>query len=44
MCREVGSKANFKKKKNLSSLSMGCLGLFIALGAFFEAAALPQNE
>ena len=27
-------------KKSVSSLSVGCLGLFIALGAFFEAATL----
>ena len=43
-CREAGKKANFrgekKKKKKKSFLFVGCLGLFIALGVFFEVAAL----
>ena len=46
-CREAGQKTNFRKKKkkkkekkSVFSLSVGCLGLFIALGMFFEVAAL----
>ena len=44
-CREAGEKGEFqrgkkKKKKKKSFLFVGCLGLFIALGVFFEVAAL----